>query len=151
FDNYFFEKDTTGDHISYIDHPYLEQEMLNWTPEYHRQIANHLFRFAVKRRVRLIVKLHPASDSTIWEKYNFDSSFFEIVQKGDYSKKLLESKLILSFSSSMVNGFLCAQKNVVLLGWHPEPGIFGADFSKSGLCHVSLSPLELESKFDYWI
>lgn len=151
FDNYFFEKDTTGDHVSYIDHPYLEQGMLNWTPEYHRQIANHLFQFAETKRVKILVKLHPASDMDLWKQYKFDNSVIEIVQSGDFTKQLLKSKLILSYSSSMVNGFLCAQKNVVLLGWHPEPGIFGADFSKSGLCHVSLSPSELDSKFDYWI
>ncbi len=51
----------------------------------------------------------------------------------------------------MVNGFLSAQKNVVLLGWHPEPGIFGADFSQTGLCHLSLYPNELGTKFDYWV
>jgi hypothetical protein len=39
---------------------------------------------------------------------------------------------------------------VVLLGWQPEPGIFGADFSKTGLCHISLHPTDLEAKFDYW-
>jgi hypothetical protein len=57
----------------------------------------------------------------------------------------------LAFSSSMVNGFLCARKNVVLLAWHPKPEVIGVDFSKTGLCHLSLTPEELETKYDEWI
>jgi hypothetical protein len=37
------------------------------------------------------------------------------------------------------------------LGWHPQPGIIGADFSKSGLCHVSFSPSDMYDKYDFWV
>jgi len=151
FDNYYLQKAVDRDLISYIEHPYLEEGILNWTPEHHQQIAQHLFQFAESRQTKVLVKLHPRSDLSLWQRYGFNSPFFEVVQSGDFTKQLLESKLILSYSSSMVNGFLCAQKNVVLLGWHPEPGIVGADFSKTGLCYLSLSSDDLEKKIDYWL
>ncbi len=50
-----------------------------------------------------------------------------------------------------MNVLLACSKNIVLLGWHPQPLIFGDDFSKSGLCHVSFYPQELMNKFDQWI
>jgi hypothetical protein len=151
FDSYYSYRNSPGNHVSYIDHPYLEEKLLGWTPEYHRKIAKHLFDFSKSKRIKVLVKLHPRSDLSLWHSYGFDSPFFQVVQFGDLTKQLLESKLILAYSSSMVNGFLCAKKNVVLLGWHPEPGIFGADFSKTGLCHFSPSPDELEPKFDYFV
>ena len=45
---------------------------------------------------------------------------------------------------------LCARKNIVNIGWHPNPQIFGVDFSKTELCHLSLLPNELEVNFDYF-
>ena len=151
FDHFYSETSSESSHIIYIEHPYLEAGILNWTPEHHKKIANILYDFSIKRRTKILVKLHPVSDKSLWESYGFDSEFFEVVQAGDYTKEMLSGKLILAYSSSLVNGFLCAQKNLVLLGWHPQPGIFGADFSKTGLCHVSLSPDDLEAKYDYWI
>ena len=151
FDNYFSKHYILGSHISYIDHPYLEEGVLNWTPEYHFKIAEQLFQFAKSRELKVLVKLHPRSDLSIWKSYGFDPAYLEVVQVGDFTKRLLQSKLILSYSSSLVNGFLSAKKNVVLLGWHPKPGIFGSDFSKTGLCHRSLSPDDLENKYDYWL
>jgi hypothetical protein len=135
FDNYYSAGIFSGNHISYIDHPYVEENLLNWTKEWHQKIAMNLLEFAKARKIKILVKLHPSSNLLLWRSYNIDPVFLEIVQAGDYTKELLASKLILSYSSSMVNGFLCAQRNVVLLGWHPVPGIFGFDFSKSGLCH----------------
>lgn len=151
FDNYYSQQVSTTNQISYIDHPYKEGGLLNWTSEYHRYIAEQLFHFAQSRNIKILVKLHPISDLSLWKNYGFESPFFEIVQYGDFTKQLLASPLILSYSSSMVNGFLSARKNVVLLGWHPQPGIFGTDFSATGLCHLSLSPDDLEKKFDYWL
>jgi hypothetical protein len=151
FDHFYSKAPAEGDHITYIEHPYLEAGILNWTPGHHQNIARHLYDFSIKRKIKILVKLHPASDISLWKSYAFDPEFFEIVQSGDYTKPMLESKLILGYSSSLINGFLCAKKNVVLLGWHPEPGIAGADFSKTGLCHISLSPDDLETKFDYWM
>jgi hypothetical protein len=151
FDHFYSKTPTEGNHITYIEHPYLEAGILNWTPEHHEKIARHLYDFSKKRKIKILVKLHPASDISVWRSYAFDSEFFEIVQVGDYTRPMLESKLILGYSSSLINGFLCAQKNVVLLGWHPNPVIAGADFSKTGLCHVSLCTNDLETKFDYWV
>lgn len=151
FDSFYSQKADVGSHISYIDHPYLEEKMMGWTPSHHKSIAHLLLQFAKSRKIKILVKLHPRSSLSLWESYRLDSDFLQVVQAGDYTKQLLASKLILAYSSSMVNGFLCAQKNVVLLGWHPEPCIFGADFSKTGLCHSSLSPNDLETKFDLWV
>jgi hypothetical protein len=151
FDHYYAEQPDEGNHISYIEHPYLEAGILDWTKEHHETIAKSLYDFALKKRIKILIKLHPRADVALWHKYGFDSEFFEVEQKGDFTKELLGSKLILAYGSSLVNGFLCARKNVVLLGWHPEPMIFGADFSKTGLCHVSLDPGDLETKFDYWV
>lgn len=151
FDHFYSKAPAEGNHITYIEHPYLEAGILSWTPGHHQNIARHLYDFSIKRKIKILVKLHPASDISLWKSYAFEPEFFEIVQSGDYTKPMLESKLILGYSSSLINGFLCAKKNVVLLGWHPQPGIAGADFSKTGLCHVSLSPNDLETKFDFWM
>lgn len=151
FDHFYSEAASESSHIVYIEHPYLEAGILNWTPEHHKKIAHILYDFGIKRRIKILVKLHPIADKSLWESYGFDSEYFEVVQAGDYTKEMLSGKLILAYSSSLVNGFLCAQKNIVLLGWHPQPGIFGADFSKTGLCHVSLSLDDLETKYEYWI
>ena len=57
----------------------------------------------------------------------------------------------MGFSSSLLTGFLCAKKNIALLGWHPKPQIFGVDFSKTGLCHQSISLSDLHTKFQFWV
>jgi hypothetical protein len=150
FDSYYSQNYSEEGHISYIDHPYLEGNLYGWTPEHHYKVAHHLFQLAKSRNLKVLVKLHPVSNRAIWENYKFDPKYIEIVQAGDYTKQLLASKIILAFSSSMVNGFLCARKNVVLLGWHPKSEVIGVNFSETGLCHLSLYPEEINTKFDYW-
>jgi hypothetical protein len=151
FDHFHYQIPTEDYHITYIEHPYLEAGILNWTPEHHKYIARILYDFCINRQMKILVKLHPRADMSLWKSYGFESPLFEIVQDGEFSKEMMASKLILAYSSSLVNGFLCAQKNVVLLGWQPEPKIFGADFSKTGLCHVSLSPSDMDNRFDFWV
>jgi hypothetical protein len=151
FDNYYLANNIVKDHIVYIDHPYLEENLCNWTNEHHAAVANALFDLAVQKQTHIYIKLHPRSDVSIWNNYNYNKDFVTIIQKGDYLNLFLEAKLILGFSSSLINGFLCAKKNVVLLGWHPEPHIFGVDFSKSKLCHKSLNIDELNRNYDFWL
>jgi hypothetical protein len=150
FDSYYRPHQIEKDYAVYIDHPYLEDKLLDWSPEFHHQIAIKLSEFARENRIHVYVKLHPRSSRLIWEQYNLDPEWISIIQLGDYTELFLEAKIILGFSSSLMNGFLCAKKNVVLLGWHPSPHIFGADFSKTGLCHVSFTPDDLKTKFNYW-
>jgi CDP-glycerol glycerophosphotransferase (TagB/SpsB family) len=151
FDRYFSNHSVVEDYVVYIDHPYLEQKFLDWNEEHHKKIAEKIFQFAVESKTQLYVKLHPASDLSNWTKYKIDERYITIIKDGDYTDLFLKSKLILGFSSSLINGFLCAKKNVVLLGWHPIPQIFGSDFSKTGLCHLSLDPQEIFSKYDGWL
>ena len=150
FDRYFRENQVIGDYIIYIDHPYLEQGILGWTKEHHEKIARLLCDFARDRKIKLYIKLHPFSDLKTWNSYSLDQEYVSILQAGDFTELYLEAMVILGFSSSLINGFLCAKKNIVLLGWHPQPHIFGSDFSKTGLCHVSFSPADLTEKFDSW-
>ncbi|AKQ44797.1 hypothetical protein TH63_02800 [Rufibacter radiotolerans] len=151
FDKYFKERNVVKDHIVYIEHPHLEEGSVGWTKEHHKNVAEALFDFAEKRNLHLYIKLHPKSNLSYWNSYKYNKDLVKVIQAGDYTDLYLESKLILSYSSSLLTGCLCARKNIVLLGWHPEPRVFGADFSAFGLCHVSLSPSELHEKFDYWI
>jgi len=151
FDQYnLVNPNTTGDGIVYIEHPYLESRLLNWGPEHHRKIAEQLFRFATQTRTKVLVKLHPRSDFRRWQTYALQSEYFEIVQKGDFIKDYLTANLILGYSSSLITGLICARKNIVLLGWHPSPRIFGTDFSKTGLCHTSMNHEELFTNTDRW-
>jgi hypothetical protein len=150
FDRYFNEHQVIKNYIVYIDHPYYEQGILDWTKEYHEKIARTLFDFAERTKTEIYIKLHPFSDRSIWESYQPGTQYVKIVQAGDFTQLYKEAKLILGFSSSLINGFLCARKNIVLLGWHPSPHIFGSDFSRTGLCHVSLNPCDLNTKFESW-
>ena len=151
FDHYFRESQQLKDHIVYIDHPYLEEGLLGWTEEHHQQIASALFHFAEEKQIKLYIKLHPRSNLEYWKRYARSEKYIQIIQTGDYTDLYLDSRLILGYSSSLLNGFLCAKKNVVLLGWHPQPQIFGADFSKTGLCHISYKTDELYKNYDYWL
>ena len=151
FDRFYSQDVKDGGPIVYIDHPLLESKLFDWTNEHHKKIAVILSEFANFNKQKLVVKLHPVSSLALWQSYNLESEYFQVVQSGDFTDLYLESKLILGFSSSLINGFLCAKKNVVLLGWHPVPSIMGPDFSKTGLCHVSLSPEELNIKYPYWL
>ena len=151
FDKYYKNGYNLGSHVVYIDHPYFEESLLNWNSSHHQMIAEALISFAEKRGVELFIKLHPRSDKQVWHRYINDHAHVRIIQTGDYTDLFLQARLIMGYSSSLINGFLCARKNVVLLGWHPEPRIFGSDFSKYGLCHVSFSPQDLEKKFDLFL
>ncbi|MES2376887.1 MAG: polysialyltransferase family glycosyltransferase [Bacteroidota bacterium] len=151
FDSYFRNALVEEDYIVYIDHPYLEVGVAGWTADFHQKTANSLFEFAAKNKTKIYIKLHPLSDINIWKNYSFNSNYIEILKKGDYTELYLKSKLILGFSSSLITGFLCANKNVVLLGWNPVPGIIGTDFSATGLCHVSNSTNDLDNKYHFWI
>ncbi len=148
---YYYGKESTGNHIVFIEHPYLEEGILNWSPQFHEFVAKALESFAKERKIKLIIKLHPRSDIRNWFKYNLNEQFITIRQKEDVTQELLSAKLVLSYSSTLMNVLLACRKNTVLLGWHPKPLIFGDDFSKSGLCHVSFYPQELMNKFDQWI
>jgi hypothetical protein len=151
FDKYYRSSIKEKNQIVYIEHPLLEEGLLEWTRVHHKMIADKLFAFAVERKIKTIVKLHPRSNKANWVEYNYQSPYFEIVQEGDYTREYLESRLILGFSSTLITGLLCARKNVVLLGWNPVPRVFGYDFFQTGLCHKSLNPDDLFSKYDYWI
>ncbi len=151
FDEYYSAETIEKDYIVFIEHPNLEQNVLDWNIEFHKKVANVLYDFALKNGKKIFVKLHPKSDIKNWLQYNFDPKFVEVIQLGNYTKLYLEAKLILGYSSSLMNGFICARKNIVLLGWHPKPRVFGSDFSKSGLCHLSLDISDLENKYEYWI
>jgi hypothetical protein len=151
FDRFFKSDPVEKEHIVYIDHPYLEENLLDWTNEHHRNIAETLFRFAEINKRKIFIKLHPRSKIDIWTGYLFDKEYIEILQQGDFTDLYLTSKLILGFSSSLMTGFICAQKNVVLLGWHPSPQVIGPDFSKTGLCHYSPCTEDLMLKFEYWV
>lgn len=152
FDRYHQAKLTVPESgFVYIEHPYLEENLLNWNAAHHKNIAHSLAKFANETKTSLLVKLHPRSELKRWQSYNLESEYFEIVQHGDFIDRYLSAKLILGFSSSLIAGMLCAKKNIVLLGWHPEPRIFGADFSKTGLCHTSLHIGDLFTNQNEWL
>jgi len=151
FDAYYREEYDNSGPVFYIEHPLLEENICGWTREHHREIAFNLKKFTEQTKEKVIVKLHPRSSKALWDSYNLESKYFEVVKEGEFTDMYLKSKLILGFASSLVNGFLCAKKNVVLLGWHPEPHIFGADFSKTGICHRSMNVEDLNDKFQHWI
>ena len=151
FDNYYAEQPLSDDYLVYIDHPYYEDSLAGWTRAHHENIANQLFKFAEKNKVLLYIKLHPRSNKTIWDGYRFNEKYIKILQNGDFRDLYLKAKLIFGYSSSLINGFLCAKKNVVILGWNPDPHIEGADFSKTGLCHSSMHIEDLNTKYSYWV
>jgi len=114
-------------------------------------VAQALNDFADEQKIKLYIKLHPFSDRSNWSDYPLNSEYVKILQEGDFTQLYLDAKLILGFSSSLITGLLCAKKNIVLLGWHPDPLIFGTDFSKTGLCHTSFSISDLQKKFAEWV
>jgi hypothetical protein len=150
-DDFYRERNDDSGGIVYVEHPLLEEGLCGWTGEHHKRIALALFQLAEVRKEKVLVKLHPRSSIALWMSYNLKSDFFQIVQEGNFTEDYLRSKLILSYASSLVSGFLCAKKNVVLLAWHPVPHIFGADFSQTGLCHLSMTVDDLNDKLDSWI
>ena len=150
FDKYYRNKPAELNYIVYIEHPYLEFGLLDWNKEHHKKIANALNDFATTQKMKLYIKLHPFSKKSNWSDYLLNTEYVQIVQEGNFEQLYLDAKLILGFSSSLITGLLCAKKNIVNLGWHPVPQVFGVDFSKTGLCHISFSVDELETKFEYW-
>lgn len=151
FDIFYGKKVTEEKNIVvYIEHPYLEEEMVGWDAHHHKKIALALCRFANELSTPLIIKLHPRSDIKRWQSYKLQSSYLKIVQHEDITETYLSAKVILGYSSSLITGLLCAHKNIVLLGWHPQPRIFGTDFSKTGLCHISMSVDDIFSRLTSW-
>jgi len=150
FDKYFVQRLEVGSHIVFIEHPYLEESILKWDSKFHEEIARSLEQFAKKNQLKLVVKLHPRSDINNWLRYNLDSDYIVIKQKEDITKEIQSAKIILGYSSTLMNVFIQLKKNIVLLGWHPDPMIFGDDLSKTGLCHVSYSIEDLFTKFSEW-
>lgn len=150
FDKYFLQDANKEQHIVFIDHPYLEEQLVGWNLEHHDKVASALFSFANKFKRKVYVKLHPRSNMNYWRPFMQDYSYLEVLQHGDFTKIYLTSSLIIGYSSSLLTGLLCAQKNIVNVGWHPEPKIFGVNFSETNLCHQSLAISDLQEKFEYW-
>lgn len=151
FDKYYKSDPSVSDYAVYIEHPYKEYGLLGWTKEHHKKVALALNDFAVSKKIKVYIKLHPFSDRSNWSDYSLNNEYVEILQQGNFEQLYLSARLILGFSSSLITGLLCAKKNIVLLGWHPEPTIFGTDFSKTGLCHTSFNVMDLQTKFEDWV
>lgn len=150
FDFLYESESKEEDYLVYIDHPYLEVGIFNWSADHHRKIAKELNDFAVKNKIKIYIKLHPRSEPEIWKKYNLDKDYIEVIKEGNYNELYKKAKVILGFSSTLMTGFLCAKKNLVILGWHPKPEIIGFDHSSLGLCHRSMDPTDLTKKFHEW-
>ena len=151
FDNYYRKESLEKDHIIYIEHPMLESGLLEWDHEHHRKISGLLFGLAEERKIKIYVKLHPKSNISLWTHLMNRSEYFEVLQQGDYTDLYLSSRLIFGYSSSLLVGLLCAKKNIVNIGWHPVPQIFGSDFSKHGVCHKSMKPEDIHTELDNWM
>ena len=150
FDKYYNSQIVTENYYFVIEHPYLEEQILNWTDEFHEKIARSIELFAKQNNIRVYIKLHPRSRMQNWLRYSLDESYITILQSEDPTQLMLKAKLILGYSSSLINAMICCKKNVVLLGWHPEPLIFGDDFSQTGLCHKSMDVKDLFVKRELW-
>lgn len=142
---------TLGRHLIFIDHPYLESDLYGWSEDHHRRLARNLESLARTHGMLVYVKLHPASDLARWMSYGMDPNHVRVLQSGDFTDLYLSASLIIGFASSMLTGFLCARKNVVLVGWHPEPELIGSDFSTYDICHVSLDMERAASVLPYWL
>jgi hypothetical protein len=144
----------TSDKITIIDHPYFEFNYYDWTESFHLAYIKKLYSFIeYKSTFDFLIKLHPKSNEALWYKIPKPKNAL-IIQSGEQKTNqnyYQESKLILSYSSSLLVDFICNQKNIVLLGWHPKPKINGVDFSKYGICHTSFSMNDLDEKWEYWL
>jgi len=150
FDSMFLETKIERGYIVFIDHPYLEDNLLEWTVSYHQKLAKTLEGLAEKSGKKIFVKLHPRSDLKIWEEYKLSSEKIAFI-KGTVDNDLyLYADLIVGYASTLMIGFISAKKNVVLVGWHPEPGIFGPDYSVYGVCHKSLDIDKAQHDYEYW-
>ncbi len=141
---------TDADCVAYVEHPYLESGLLGWTEAHHERLARALGRFAVEKKKRVLVKLHPRSSLERWRRYDLPSEV-ELAQTGDHTERLLSAGLVLTYGSSLATGLLCARRNLVALRWHPIPRSFGVDFAATGLCHRSDSVDDLFTRADEWM
>ena len=151
FDAYYKKDGQEGDYVVFIEHPYLELNQNGWDRDFHSRVAQGLFDFSVSNNIKVVVKLHPVSNIENWKNYGFPPENIEIIQSQVSPDLYLNAKLILGFSSTLLIAFLCAQKNVVFLGWHPVPQVSGVDFSETGLCHVSFDIDDLRTQYHKWI
>lgn len=150
FDKYFLRKLLNKEHMIFIEHPYLEFKMFDWTDSFHESIARTLEHFAITNGIKIIIKLHPRSNFSNWSRYKLHS-LIDIKQSEDLTEEMLSAKLVLGYSSTLINALIICKKNIVLLGWHPKSQIEGDDFSKTGLCHVSFHRQDLFEKYKTWV
>lgn len=151
FDRYFRpNKLEASQHLVFIDHPYLEFGLFRWTEEHHEKLARTLERVGRAHGCVVNVKLHPTSDLSRWESYQLDPRHVRILRAGDFDDIYLSARLILGFASSMLTGFLCARKNVVLVDWHPSPLLVRSNFSSYDICHVSTELHQAEDAIPLW-
>ena len=149
-DKYFNKSVSDSKYIIFIEQACLEFNLLGWTHKFHKEMALSLYNFSKKNNLKCYIRLHPTADLQLWKSYGYENPLFILSQNDDFTEELLDSELILSYSSTLLVGPLCAKKNVVLLGWHPKPTIFGMNFSNYKICHVSFSITDLEEKYLYW-
>jgi hypothetical protein len=150
FDSLFNPGLETAQDLVFIDTPFLEVGLFGWTSEHHFKIASILKQISQKYHIKVHVQLHPLSDKKVWEGYQLGESV-QIHQLADMTQHYLNAKLILGFPSSMLIGLLSAKKNLVLLGWNPEPKIIGDDLLTFGICHASLRMEDAEKNMDFWM
>ena len=151
FFDYLYKSQMFEEHIIYLDQPMLEFQILGWTKSFHHKLAYGLYEFAKANNIFLHIKLHPTSDLSLWRSYNFDQTVVRIYQNELVKDLYSNAKLVLSYSSTLLIGLLSAQKNVVLLGWNPTPAVYGTDFSKMNICHLSLDINDLKSNLSHWL
>lgn len=151
FDYMFSSSNKNEQYILFLDQPNYEAGILDWTPDFHRSLATSLEDFAKEQNIVIHIKLHPASDMNLWKSYELDQSKIVILQKEPMEDYYLNAKLILSYSSTLLIGLLSSQKNIVLLGWNPKPGVYGVDFSMLNVCHLSLKFSDLKASYAYWL
>jgi hypothetical protein len=152
FDMYFRTRSPApAKHLVFIDHPYLESGLYGWTEDHHRRLARGLEELGRAHQMPVFIKLHPASDLSRWTSYGLDQRYVQVFQTGAFTELYLTASLILGFASSLLTGFLCAKKNVVLVGWHPEPNLVGCNFSAYDICHTSTSLESAAADLPYWL
>ena len=97
FDVYYQSQGSNKGHIVYIEQPYLELNLMEWTPEHHYLIAETLSRFANSKKRKLYVKLHPLSDPKLWNHVSKRELLPASDTIGDFTALYLSSSLILGF------------------------------------------------------
>jgi hypothetical protein len=150
FDKYFGKSESCEKHLFFIEHPYLEERILGWDNDFHERLAKSLEKFAIQHDLMIYIKLHPRSSINNWKRYNLNVDHITIYQFEEVTGIMLSANLILGYSSTLLNAMIGCRKNIVLLGWHPNPQIFGDDISLSGLCHKSMYMEELFEKYYFW-